>query len=593
MVKTLQQKLMKQKMDAFSISRLITIQQLRKFGHHLNEMIMPNLSLFIAWGLLSLLANHVSGELHRTLTEVCDWMIRLLLPILISYLGGKASGGQKGAVTGAIASLGIIAASDVPQIVGAMLVGPVAGAVYSYSDKWLSPRLKAGYEMLAGNLLVGMIGGICCIVGIVAVEPLIGTIHQQLADAVFWLIKRNALPFVNLLVEPLKVLFFNNAINHGILTPLGIEFSRTNGRSILFLMEANPGPGVGILLANILFAKKSAKVSAGGALMIQAFGGIHEIYFPFVLMQPRLFLAVMAGGTAGTLVFQLLDAGLTAPVSPGSLLVIFANTPRAQLLGVAMGIFISTAVTFVCAALLMKLPEKSKKTEKQLLVDERKAVVEKPLINHIIFACDSGMGSSAMGAVLLRKALQEEIPVDYGSIYTLEKRQNQLIIVQKELASLAREKVSDNEILPVDHFLEIEDYLPEIKRRIHQSVEVDPVHNQTVRAQASKNAAVVFLYEKDRRGSQTMGMTVFRQLAEKYHQSLFVEKKPVEQIRPDQNTIYITTKNIAARYQLAEKLECLIVVDHLVINQEYEKLLRGEDCSVFVTKRETAADRTH
>ena len=82
------------------------------------------------------------------------------------------------------------------------------------------------------------------------------------------------------------MLFLNNAINHGVFTPLGIEQATETGKSILFLIEAeNPGPGVGLLLAFTFFGVGAAKASAPGAAIIQFFGGIHEIYFPYALEQ--------------------------------------------------------------------------------------------------------------------------------------------------------------------------------------------------------------------------------------------------------------------------------------------------------------------
>ncbi|WP_274661778.1 PTS sugar transporter subunit IIC, partial [Enterococcus lactis] len=433
---------MEYKWKANGSSRVFT-KQLRKAGHHLNEMIMPNLSLFIAWGILSLVIKGVSGDLHATLEEVCHWMIQLLLPILISYSGGKSVGGQKGAVAGAIASLGLIARSDAPQIVGAMIIGPLAGILYEQFVSRFHAKFKAGYEMLVSNLLVGLIGSIICIIGIVFIEPALNSFHLLLVSVVSWLVKMNLLPLVSLILEPLKVLFFNNAINHGVLTPLGI-------------------------LAILCFAKKQEKVNASGALMIHAIGGIHEIYFPFVLLRPSLFLAVMVGGASGTLIFQWLDAGLATPVSPGSLLVIFANTPYPQLAGVSIGIAISTFVTFICATLLLKLPKKEKGDN---TVKERGEILELSTIHSVVFACDSGMGSSAMGAALLKKKLAAEkidLAVGYSSVYELNNQVNQLVIVQHELADLAREKVPQSQIFVLDHFLETDILLSRIKEAIHE-----------------------------------------------------------------------------------------------------------------------------
>lgn len=566
---------MEYKWKANSNSRVFT-KQLRKAGHHLNEMIMPNLSLLIAWGILSLVMKGVSGDLHATLEEVCHWMIQLLLPILISYSGGKSVGGQKGAVAGAIASLGLIARSDAPQIVGAMIIGPLAGISYEQFVSRFHAKFKGGYEMLVSNLLVGLIGSINCIIGIVFIEPALNSFHLLLVSVVSWLVKMNLLPLVSLILEPLKVLFFNNAINHGVLTPLGIEFSQTVGYSYLFLMEANPGPGLGILLAILCFAEKQEKVNASGALMIHAIGGIHEIYFPFVLLRPYLFLAVMAGGASGTLIFQWLDTGLAAPVSPGSLLVIFANTPYPQLAGVSIGIAISTFVTFICATLLLKLP---KKEEGDNTVKERGEILELSTIHSVVFACDSGMGSSAMGAALLKKKLAAEkidLAVGYSSVYELNNQVNQLVIVQHELADLAREKVPQSQIFVLNHFLETDILLSRIKKAIHEPNWKEKKERVEVIEQKKSPVNVVFLYKNNRRGSQTMGMAILSQLAKKEKKQFVILKEPIEQLKIQEETIYIAQRELAVNEQLKEKIPQLVLVEHWVATNEYEKLVKGE-----------------
>ncbi|OTN96190.1 PTS transporter subunit EIIC [Enterococcus faecium] len=566
---------MEYKWKANGSSRVFT-KQLRKAGHHLNEMIMPNLSLFIAWGILSLVIKGVSGDLHATLEKVCHWMIQLLLPILISYSGGKSVGGQKGAVAGAIASLGLIARSDAPQIVGAMIIGPLAGILYEQFVSRFHAKFRAGYEMLVSNLLVGLIGSVICIIGIVFIEPALNSFHLLLVSVVSWLVKMNLLPLVSLILEPLKVLFFNNAINHGVLTPLGIEFSQAVGHSYLFLMEANPGPGLGILLAILCFAKKQEKVNASGALMIHAIGGIHEIYFPFVLLRPSLFLAVMVGGASGTLIFQWLDAGLATPVSPGSLLVIFANTPYPQLAGVSIGIALSTLVTFICATLLLKLPKKEKGDN---TVKERGEILELSTIHSVVFACDSGMGSSAMGAALLKKKLAAEkidLAIGYSSVYELNNQVNQLVIVQHELADLAREKVPQSQIFVLDHFLETDILLSRIKEAIHEPNWKEKKERVEVAEQKKSLVNIVFLYKNNRRGSQTMGMAILSQLAKKEKKQFVILKEPIEQLKIQEETIYIAQRELAVNEQLKEKIPQLVLVEHWVATNEYEKLVKGE-----------------
>ncbi|MEH7072085.1 PTS transporter subunit EIIC, partial [Priestia megaterium] len=100
--------------------------------------------------------------------------------------------------------------------------------------------------------------------------------------------------------------------NHGIISPIGAEQIRTSGKSILLLLEANPGPGFGVLLAYSFFGKGTAKKSAPGAALIQFVGGVHEIYFPYILMRPLLIIGAILGGMSGVFTFVLLDGGLQA-----------------------------------------------------------------------------------------------------------------------------------------------------------------------------------------------------------------------------------------------------------------------------------------
>ncbi|THE10238.1 PTS sugar transporter subunit IIC [Enterococcus hirae] len=559
--------------------------------HYFKQMLMPNLSIFITWGLLSIITNNLSGELQRNLLEVNHWLTYLLLPILISYSGAKIFN-QKAAVAGAIASLGMIVVSDFAPIFGAMVIGLLTGSGFQWLYKWVSPRIKPGYEMLVNNLLVGVSGGLTCIMGILIIQPVVERSLMNIGALVYWLIEKNLLPFISLIIEPLKIFFLNNVINHGILTPLGLELSQKTGHSILFLMEANPGPGVGVLAAMILFAEKEKSIKASGALMIQAIGGIHEIYFPFVLMQPALFFAVILGGATGTLTFQWLDIGLSTPVSPGSLVVILANTPPLQILGVTLGIFLSALVTFTCASILLKkhkpTPVKSTSSKKELSMNNES-------ISEIIFACDAGMGSSAMGAALLQKQLAFDhirIPITYRSIAELKKNPEQLVVVQENFLPLAKEKVEDSQILPVTHFLEIDEYLPLIKQRINNQPSQE-LAKQTVQSRKGKVQKVVFLYEKNRRGSQTMGMIVLSRIAKEHQVFLDIQKEAIEQLIEEEQILYVTDQMIAKNYSLEERVKHLLIVDHFVGTQEYAKLVKEVDIDVFVTQREATTDRTH
>ncbi|MDA3973130.1 PTS transporter subunit EIIC [Enterococcus thailandicus] len=549
---------------------------------------MPNLSIFIAWGFLSFITPYFSGELAQRLNEVSEWMLHLLLPILIGYLGGKLTGNQRGAIVGAIATLGIIVGSTAPQIVGAMIMGTLAGKVYDFFENKVKEQFTIGYEMLIHNLLVGIIGGVCCLLGMIVITPLISSVSQMISQAILWLTEMKMLTLAHVLLEPLKVLFFNNIINHGILTPLGIEFAQQENSSILFLMEANPGPGIGVLLAILFQGRRETKTNAGSALMIQAIGGIHEIYFPFVLIKPKLILAVILGGASGTFLFQLLHVGLSAPVSPGSLIVILTNTPTNQLLAVSFGILVSILVTFSCALFLLRKEVVNVEQEKSN--DEEREEMQPVKNKKIIFACDSGMGSSAMGAALLKKQLQvANLPasVDYTSIYQVKDQPDQLIIVQSELTVLAQQQAPNSQILSLDHFLEVENSLPKIKSFLLTTTQIDKSAEIAIEMDRNETEKVVFLYAENIRGSQTMGMTILAQLAKKQGRSLSISKLPIEQLVSEKETIYVATTAFFHKYPQLAELSKIVLVEHFVLTTTYEQWMKGGVEHVLVHKGKT------
>lgn len=549
---------------------------------------MPNLSIFIAWGFLSFITPYFSGELAQRLNEVSEWMLHLLLPILIGYLGGKLTGNQRGAIVGAIATLGIIVGSTAPQIVGAMIMGTLAGKVYDFFENKVKEQFTIGYEMLIHNLLVGIIGGVCCLLGMIVITPLISSVSQMISQAILWLTEMKMLTLAHVLLEPLKVLFFNNIINHGILTPLGIEFAQQENSSILFLMEANPGPGIGVLLAILFQGRRETKTNAGSALMIQAIGGIHEIYFPFVLIKPKLILAVILGGASGTFLFQLLHVGLSAPVSPGSLIVILTNTPTNQLLAVSFGILVSILVTFSCALFLLRKEVVNVEQEKSN--DEEREEMQPVKNKKIIFACDSGMGSSAMGAALLKKQLQvANLPasVDYTSIYQVKDQPDQLIIVQSELTVLAQKQAPNSQILSLDHFLEVENSLPKIKSFLLTTTQIDKSAEIAIKMDRNETEKVVFLYAENIRGSQTMGMTILAQLAKKQGRSLSISKLPIEQLVSEKETIYVATTAFFHKYPQLAELSKIVLVEHFVLTTTYERWMKGGVEHVLVHKGKT------
>lgn len=485
-------------------------RRIQAFGSFLSSMIMPNIGAFIAWGLITALFIPDGWLPNEELAKMVDPMIKFLIPLLIAFSGGRLVHDLRGGIVGATATMGIIAAfPDTPMLIGAMIMGPLVGWLMKKVDQFIQPRTPNGLEMLFNNFSAGFLAFFMTILGFKILGPIVEGLMKILGAGVDFLVSHHLLPLVSIIIEPAKVVFLNNAINHGVLTPLASEQVSQAGRSILYTLESNPGPGLGILLAYMIFGKGTEKATSYGAAFIHFIGGIHEIYFPYVLARPLLIFAAMAGGMTGVATFSLFNFGLTGPASPGSILAYFAVTPKGSYWVMLLSIFLSTLVTFIVASAILKFSRdaktsladatakmeatKGKKsrvrdtfiqedeaattttgesssatTDNALLVEEDPEVLldkydtenveahDYSHIDHIIFACDAGMGSSAMGASMLRKKFQkagiDNVEVTNTAINQLP-GESQLVITQKTLTDRAIKQVPNAIHLSVDNFL--------------------------------------------------------------------------------------------------------------------------------------------
>ncbi|MBY6024547.1 PTS mannitol transporter subunit IICBA [Priestia aryabhattai] len=448
----------------------------QKFGNFLSSMVMPNIGAFIAWGLITALFIEKGFFPNEELAKLVGPMVTYLLPLLIGYTGGKLVHDQRGAVVGAIATMGVIVGADIPMFLGAMIVGPLGGYVIKKFDQLIDGKIKTGFEMLVNNFSAGILGGILAILAFLGISPAVDAFTQALIVGVDWLVGAGLLPLTSILIEPAKILFLNNAINHGILSPIGAEQIRTTGQSVLLLLEANPGPGLGVLLAYWFFGRGTAKQSAPGAAVIHFIGGIHEIYFPYVLMRPMLIIATILGGMSGVFTLVLLGGGLQAVASPGSILAILAATPgnAGSYIANIAGVLVATVVSFVVSAFILKTGKQTEDldeaTRKMQEMKGKKSSVAGSIVtnkgalpkevNKVVFACDAGMGSSAMGASLLRKKVKEaglDIFVTNTAISNIPS-DAQIVITQEELTPRAQNKIPEAYHISVDNFLSSPEY---------------------------------------------------------------------------------------------------------------------------------------
>ena len=457
-----------------SVGTRVAIQN---FGRFLSGMVMPNIGAFIAWGFITALFIPTGWMPNENLSKLVGPMIVYLLPLLIGYTGGKMIYDVRGGVVGAVATMGVIVGSTIPMFLGAMLMGPVGGWAIKKVDKAFEGNVPAGFEMLINNFSAGIVGGALTLLAFVGVSPVVLGLSSALAAGVQVVVNAGLLPLANVFIEPAKVLFLNNAMNHGILSPIGMEQAAKAGQSIIFLLEPNPGPGLGILLAYWFVGKGGVKQSAPGAIIIHFLGGIHEIYFPYIMMNPRLLLAVIGGGVAGTFTFQALGAGLVAVPSPGSIFALIAMAPKGGLGSVLAGVAVATAVSFFIASALLKMSGGQSGDEEELVqatakVQELKGnkvettVVTRTNVNKVVFACDAGMGSSAMGASILRKKFKEagiNVTVVNTAINELPEDAD-IVVTQQTLTERAKNKLPKAEHISIENFLSSPEYDQLVKR---------------------------------------------------------------------------------------------------------------------------------
>ena len=459
-------------------------------GKFLSGMVMPNIGAFITWGFITALFIATGWFPNEQLATMVDPMLKYLLPLLIGYTGGKAVAGDRGSVIGAIATMGVVIGSDIPMLIGAMIMGPFAGWVIKKFDKLVDGKIPTGFEMLVNNFSIGIIGMIIAIIAFYGVGPTIVTVTSVLEAGVQFLVNKGLLPLLSIFIEPGKVLFLNNAINHGILGPIGMAESQSAGQSIMFLLESNPGPGLGILLAYWLLGKGNSKESAPGAVIIHFFGGIHEIYFPYILMNPMLILAAMAGGAAGVLTLSILGAGLVASPSPGSIFAILALAPKGGLLSVIAGVAVATVVSFLVAAPLVKKAAvkegndlEEAKSQMKSMKNKAKGIREEEVaetkevnkdIRKIVFACDAGMGSSAMGASRFRNRIKDldlGIEVINTSVDNIPS-DAQVVVTHSNLVERVDKDKLSIEVIAINNFLK-DSNLDSLYSRLCKNSEVE------------------------------------------------------------------------------------------------------------------------
>ena len=483
----------------------------QRFGKFLSSMVMPNIGAFIAWGFITALFIEKGWLPNAQLATLNGPMLNYLLPVLIAFQGGKLIGGDRGGVMGAIATIGVIVgAPDYPMLMGAMVMGPLAGFVIKKFDQAMDGRMPAGFEMLINNFSIGIFGMLLAIVGYYAIGPFMSAVLVVLKGGVQVLVDHSLLPLAAIFIEPAKVLFLNNAINHGIFTPIGIEQAAEAGKSIMYMLEANPGPGLGLLLAYWAFSKdKATKDSAPGAIIIHFFGGIHEIYFPYILMNPLVIVGPIAGNICAILFYSITKAGLVGPSAPGSIIAFMSMSPKTSIAITALGVLIAAAVSFLVSSPIVKmagsksLEDAQKKTSDMKAESKGQAAavlsgadVKTDNIKKIVFACDAGMGSSAMGATKFRNRIK---PLNLGITVTNTSVDNvpadaDVVVCQYILQDRAVKSAPQARLVAIGNFLQdpnLDTFYAELEGRANGTSASAPAVEPEVKEEKKAKKAVL------------------------------------------------------------------------------------------------------
>lgn len=447
----------------------------QQFGSKLSGMVIPNLGAFMAWGIITAVAVAIDSA---TLKEFIGPMLTYLLPLLIAFAAGKAVHDYRGGVIATVATMGAIIGADVTMFIGAMILGPLSAWILKKFDQVIDGKIPTGFELLVNNFSVGIFGAILAWLGYIGIAPFVSVLTNILSVGVDVLVDYSLLPLTAIFIEPAKILFLNNAIGQGILSPLGSMQVSEYGKSILYLLESNPGPGLGILLAYMIAGKGNSKGSAFGSGIIHFFGGIHEIYFPFVLMNPILVLPLILGGITGTFLFGLFDVGLIGVSSPGSIISILMMSASGDYLQILISVLASAAVTCLVAIPLVKRAKNNDNElqEAAIKMEELKgkkssvssvfnaSIVESldySRVFKIAYACDAGLGSSAMGANVLQKKIKksgiDDISVFHISISNLPVEAD-IIVTHQSLVERVSEKQPNTYCIAISDYLNDPEY---------------------------------------------------------------------------------------------------------------------------------------
>lgn len=443
---------------------------IHRVGKFYSSIFIDNIGLILFAGILSVLFQEHGWLPNHEIYGISQMVYTLVLPLQISYAGGKKVGEHTGGIVAILFAVGILYRDPNSAILAGMIAAPIGGYLWIKMEKNVRKWIPSSMQMLGKNLLVGVLGGILSVGGYYLISPAISKLMILLSMGLQLLMKYRLSGVICIFIEPLKVFFLNNVINHGVLVPLGIQQAQKWGESVLFLIETNPGPGLGMLAAHFYYYK-NRRGQYAALTFAEAVGGIHEVYFPMVLSDFRLLIPLILGSVAGTVWFDFMNAGVGSAISPGSVITVLLMAGKGNVIKILAGILISAGAAYIGTRILLEISQKNSvnvnldknkiipenlKMKTELSVDPSDEFVKKP-IHKVGFICDAGIGSSAMAAALFRKELvQQGIIGIRAEAYASDRipEELDLLVCQHDFAFGLSNVAKEKELFFVDNLMD-------------------------------------------------------------------------------------------------------------------------------------------
>lgn len=429
-----------------------------KTGEFIQRIIIKNILLFITVGFIQWLVPY-----YPPFSLLSLIFTKYAVPLSIGYTTGNYIDEKHGGISGIIGTSLLISTGDTRNILEVILISFLVSYTVKFFKEKILIKVVPGFEMFAINFFVPATSILYYFI-FLKIIPYINIFFKEGTD-IFLKIGNEiwGVAILTVIIEISKIFFINNFINHGFLAVMGYKELLLDGKSLFFLLETNPGPGLGILLA-LYFLSKNKRKNMFSSMIIEFFGGIHEIYFSYVLKNLKLISAVILGGLAGNIFFYYFNVSLSGVPSPGSVILITLLSSGSRII-LLTGILLSSMISFGAAYMILtyeKQRDKNKTTEETFFIKETENIG-----TEIVVLCNGGMGSSHIGSTILKKTIDkyriENVKV-YSSFIGDNIKSHSFIITHNNLKNKVQKIYPENIVVGLEDYTDYNFYDEFIKK---------------------------------------------------------------------------------------------------------------------------------